>query len=169
MDCGLRRRTTLPGTKGRSGGGNRLSAAEHRFRGTFRKDRHGKREQPSKVGGIEAPAHLDNESRAIFADLAARYQTTDSVSLEMASIHLLLHRRLYQRLLEADARRAAGETVDTQAVVRGLRQEAQTVRACLAGLALRHPEVEDDPDSWLNAWLNDGPPAGVGAGEGNLP
>ena len=87
---------------------------------------------------------MDAESCAIFHELASRYQTSDTVALEMAAIHLLLHRRLYQRLLEADARRAADETVDAQSrrsggYVRKRKQSARAWGALSCGTPRRKP------------------------------
>src|SRR5262245_18626851 len=61
----------VPGVKGRSGGHNRLSVEEHRFRGTFRPARHGTwTPGPAVDGAVRKPSWLSSRAGAVWDTLA---------------------------------------------------------------------------------------------------
>lgn len=75
---------------------------------------------------------------ATFTEAAAIYQTADTIRIEVTAVHIQEHRRLHARLRELEQRREAGENVgDTSPIRRALRQEAQTILACISGLEVR--------------------------------
>jgi len=73
------REDMMAGVKGRSGGHNKLTPAEHRMRGTFRPSRHGARAHA--VGGRPEPAaDLAGSALAEWNQVVARLETAGILS-----------------------------------------------------------------------------------------
>ena len=136
----------MAGVKGRSGGHNKKRVEQHVLEGTYRRDRHGPlKGQLANESSAQrqAPEHLDAETRAVWTELASVYTTAAPLTLELAAVHVRLHREFHQRFIEAQKANTA-----TSALIRAIRQEAQIVRALVASLDYPLPNANEAPDPW---------------------
>lgn len=84
-----------------SGGHNRLSAAEHQRRGTYRADRHGTPGSGRSLADVATcPAHLcGDDTEALWNELAARYDASvEPARIENAALAQAIVRRAYASL-----------------------------------------------------------------------
>jgi hypothetical protein len=116
----------MAGVKGRSGGLNRRSVAEHRLAGTYRKDRHGKPDVSP-----DTPARLE-------------------VLRELYASHVERHRAMSRQLATLGQK----QVVLAQRVARALRQEAALISSLTMQLdrleRLAASNDEPDPETWLD-------------------
>ena len=155
----------MPGVKGRSGGRNRKPAAAHILAGTFRKDRHGDRDEPEAVVGkphrppMPATARREWTRLAQLLESEQRLTLSDGPMLTGAALAydaaMVIRLKLRQRNLPADVwlRLKTGERmswVEYRKFCSEMCLSASSRARATTGGAKRPDAPVNPMDKWLN-------------------
>jgi hypothetical protein len=138
----------VPGVKGRSGGANRKSSAEHQLTGTFRRDRHATNLAILPATAVTdpppAPRGLSPGSRNTWAAMMAQYEAWTPSDLRILQLALEACDRAAEcrRRIAKDGLVRAGKRHAVHPLARVERQSAALAINAFKQLALRR---DDDP------------------------